>query len=317
VPDFGVLTKLPLRSVWQHEARDFTPWLAENLPALGKALGMDLEHESTEATVGEFSLDILAVDLNRNRSVVIENQITSTDHDHLGKLLTYAAGYNAGSVVWVAESLREEHRQALDWLNQNTNRDLEFYGVVVEVLRIDDSLPAFNFKVVASPNEWRKDKAANRESGRSSARGEAYRSFFQRLIDRLRDEHGFTGARVAQPVNWYGFASGYANVSYQFAFTLGNRAKVEVYLWNRDADWNRHIYDELHARKSAIENAYGNPLDWDPMEGNQGCRIAHHRHGSIEDDDQTLDELQVWAIDHLLKLKATFQPHLAEILRGE
>ena len=155
-PDLATIQRVDLRGVWSSEAADFTPWLAENIGKLGEALGMELEVEAQEAPVGGFALDILARDPENNRQVVIENQLGATDHTHLGQLLTYAAGFDANVIVWIARNFRDEHRGALDLLNRRTGEDTEFFGIEVELWRIDDSRPAPNFKLVATPNEWRK-----------------------------------------------------------------------------------------------------------------------------------------------------------------
>lgn len=308
MPEFGILKHLELRDLWPKEAKDFTPWLASNLPALSSALGLDLELQQQEASVGAFSLDILARDLNRGR-VVIENQLEPTDHDHLGKLLTYAAGHDANVVVWIAREIREEHRQALDWLNQNTGEDLQFFGVVVEVFRIDNSKPAYVFRPVAFPNEGRKGVV----SGTASPREEAYRQFFQRLIDDLRENYKFTGARAGQPTSWYSFSSGFSGLSYGLSFAQGGKVRTELYINRGTAGENKELFDDLAEDKKTIEAEYGAPLEWERLDDRQASRIAIYRVGRI-DDTKAHDDIRQWAIEQLLKFKRVFGPRLSKLL---
>ena len=205
--DLGNLESVDPRTIWAHEAHDFTPWLANNLDRLGDALGIELELVEREANVGDFSLDLLATDLNRNATAIIENQLATTDHDHLGKLITYASGHDASVVVWLSTQIREEHRQAIDWLNQRTDEKTDFYAVVINVIKIGESKPALQFKVAASPNAWQKSTKTKTKVG-TSEKSEQYLTYFQSLIDELRDVHKFTGAKKAQAQNWYSFSSG-------------------------------------------------------------------------------------------------------------
>jgi hypothetical protein len=313
---FGILKRVDLRRLWPHEAHDFTPWLAENLAALGDVLGMDLELTFQEAPVGPFSLDLLVHDLGSDRIAIIENQIESTDHDHLGKLLTYAAGHNAAVAIWIASEFREEHRQVLDWLNQRTDTSTEFFGIVVEALQIDDSRPACNFRLVAFPNDWRK---ANVTAGgaKPSPRAEAYQAFFQDLLDRLRTKHNFTKARKAQPYSWYSFTSGVRGVAYAVAFALGGRVRTEVYIDREDATWNKWLFDELYRQRGEIETLFGEPLEWERLDNKRASRIAAYRTGSIEDPPQALEETKVWAIEHLLRTKQVFGPRISTLASGD
>ena len=137
---------------------NFTPWLEENIDTLGSALGLKLEVISREASVGEFSLDLLVRDLDNSRTGIIENQYNQTDHTHFGQLLTYAGGLDASIVIWISEHVREEHRAALDWLNR-TNTETQFFAVEVEVLRIDDSRPAPIFPTGRIPQRMAKGYA--------------------------------------------------------------------------------------------------------------------------------------------------------------
>jgi hypothetical protein len=300
-----------LRDIWAKEAGDFTPWLAENIKELGEALGMDLELQQKEASVGDFSLDLLARDANSSHTVVIENQLAQTDHDHLGKLLTYAAGYDASAIVWVAESIREEHREALDWLNQRTDNKTDFFGVVVEVLKIDESNPAFNFKLVVMPNEWKKSKAGQ-GAGIVSKKGEAYRQYYQPLIDELRDKYKFTNAKIGQPQNWYSFSSGVAYASFGAVFRSNNRVSVEVYIDYGDFESNKSLFDWLCKRKDTIELQLGFPVKWDRLDEKQACRISVEQSGNIQSSAEELEQIRKWQIEKLLTFKKVFGPLLKE-----
>ena len=312
----ATIDKVDLRSVWENEAIDFTPWLGENLTALGEALGLDLELKAQEAPVGGFSLDVLAHEPNTNRPVIIENQLETTDHDHLGKLITYASGYDANVVVWITREFKDEHRQALDWLNQRSGEDTEFFGVVLEVWKIDDSRPAPHFRVVSAPNDWHKSNVKIRTSGEPSPQQERYREFFQNLIDTLREEHSFTGARKAQPMSWYSFSAGHAQRVRYGANFHREGARVEVYIDNGNHDWNKEIFDQLSDRREEIQSAFqgGFEWNWDRLDARRASRISVERSGSINDDQKTLDEIHEWMVKNLLEFKRVFGPHLAELV---
>lgn len=310
---FGVLNKVGLREIWPHEASDFTPWLAENIDELGKALGMDLELIEQEASVGDFSLDILAKDLGTSRSVIVENQLTQTDHDHLGKLITYAAGFDASIVIWVSDSIREEHRQAMDWLNQRTDSETSFFGVVVEVIKIDDSKPAFNFKLVASPNEWQKNKKRQTQRTSVSTKGEKYQNYFQNLIDDLRDIHRFTSAKAGQPQNWYSFSSGVSGMTYGANFSQGGKARAELYIDLGDHEKNKYVFDQLFNIKGEIEYSLGQEISWERLDNKRASRLALYIDGSIEESDSELEKVKNWHIEQLLKLKAALGKKIGQL----
>ena len=312
--ELASIERVDLREVWEHEADDFTPWLAENISRLGEALGIDLELQEREAAVGGYSLDVLATDLNGNRTVVIENQLESTDHNHLGQLLTYAAGLDASVVVWITKEFRDEHRQALDWLNQHTDDETEFFGVTVEAWKIDESRPAPHFNLVATPNGWRKEAAKRSRGDRvTSEKQERYQEFFQQLIDTLREEHRFTNARKASPVNWYSFTSGHSRIGYGANFTRQREARVEVYIDHQDGERNIRLLEDLSQHKDHIESQLGLSLDWQRLENRRACRIEATRPGSIDDDDDALAETQTWMVNTLLDFKRVFGPLLARL----
>lgn len=311
---FGQIHKVPLREIWKHEAQDFTPWLAENINVLGDVIGLELELIKEEASVGDFSLDILAKDLGSTKNVIIENQFCKTDHDHLGKLLTYAAGFDASFVIWVAEVIREEHRQALEWLNDRTDNETQFFALVIEVIKIDDSKPAYNLKPVVFPNEWHKSKSKNQTSQQISLKGERYKSYFQNLIDELREEYRFTSARAGQPQNWYSFASGKSGINYGANFCQGDKVRTELYIDLGNAEENEALLNYLLQSKQEIEEKFGSPLSWEPIDGKRATRIAIYKPGSIFMENELIS-IKQWHIHNLLKFKEVFSNLLLHYLR--
>ena len=197
VPELGRIELVQVRDVWQDEARDFTPWLKDNLRLLGEALGMELDALGRETPVGDFALDILAQVRGTERKVAIENQLGKTDHSHLGQALTYAAGCDASVVIWVTPDLRPEHREALDWLNRWTPEEIEFYGVEIRAVRIGDSLRAPEFCPVAFPNHWTKD-ARRKASGTASPDREQQLEFFT-VLHSVERAIGEGARRAASP----------------------------------------------------------------------------------------------------------------------
>ena len=167
----GKLEKIKdLRSVWKHEANDFTKWLSEeeNLNTLGEEIGIDIELISTEAKTGSFSTDILASESNTNNKIIIENQLESTDHDHLGKIITYASGHDAKTIIWIVKEVREEHRQAIDWLNEHTDEEINIFLCKIELWKIGNSEIAPKFQIVSSPNNWTKTVKKSADNKKTS-----------------------------------------------------------------------------------------------------------------------------------------------------
>ncbi|KAA6182728.1 hypothetical protein F2Q65_17295 [Thiohalocapsa marina] len=201
--EIGRLSNIPPRDAWQHEARDFTPWLSENLDQLGEVIGLKLEPEGVEVAVGAFSADILARDM-QGRLVLIENQLDTTDHSHLGQVLTYMSGLEAEIVIWIATEFREQHLSAISWLNENTADSFAFFAVRLRVVRIGDSAPAPMFDVLGRPNAWERQmqQVVREKTGESSAFAEGRRAFWRRYLERYPEDAALGVKETGSPSNW-------------------------------------------------------------------------------------------------------------------
>lgn len=312
MPDIGTLDPVAIRELWAGEAKDFTPWLAERADLMGKALGLDLVHEETEVTVGRYSADILFRDVDTKRPVVVENMFGSTDHDHLGKLITYAAGLDAAYAVLLATEFREEHRAALDWLNRVSAEGFAFFGVVLEAWRIGDSLPAPRLHVEVKPDGWLRSFRATRSEPT------AYRRFWTEFLPAFRAAHrDWSNRRNPSTGQWMGFASGCSWCGYHAAFCKADgryRLRAEVYIDTGNKETTKEAFDKLHAQKQPIEQSVGEALEWDRLDNRQGSRISLYFDGDmrITQEDRWPDA-QAWLVSAMGKMRAAFGPAIQEI----
>jgi hypothetical protein len=293
VVELGRIEVVSIRDIWPNEASDFTPWLLENPDYLSEALGIDVELVQRESGVGPYAVDLIGRDLTNETTLIVENQLGRTDHSHLGQLITYAANTDAVTVVWVARNFTDEHRQAIDYLNNLAGDSGKgyFYGVEVSAIRIGNSQPAARFAVVASPNEEHATEAeAVRDAIHDKGKGAVYRQFWKQLLERAHDEYpGLTNVQTATKDNWLNVIQmGIGHIA--LVFNKKSRANVQLYIDRGRQQFNQKVFDYLLLHRDAIEGAVGTELSWEAPENKRMRRIVLYRSG--ESDVATLDNHQ-------------------------
>jgi hypothetical protein len=287
------------RLAWGHEARDFTPWLSEHVDELSAALGgVELQFEASEHPIGGFFADLIGTDLTTGAAFVIENQLADTDHGHLGQIITYAAGLDARMMVWVAPIIRDEHRQAIDWLNEISRQEYAFFAVRVELLCIGHEV-APDFVVVAGPNAWQKTIRDAAASGREGGRAAVYRDLWTMAIEKLRAIDPSLPPARAHGENWLKIRGG--NVWLTFS-AKGPRA--EVYWDDPDASG---VFELLHAKRTSIEEQLG-PLSWEALPDRQAVRIARYLGGSWDVPASERSAMLDGMISAALELREKLEP---------
>lgn len=299
--------------MWANEAANFTPWLLANADRLGEALGIELELDAAEHGVGGYSLDLIGRDLSNGAVLIVENQLATTDHTHLGQVLTYAAGTAASTIVWIATGFREEHRQALDWLNENTGENTHFFGIELQVVRIGESASAPLFNVVVQPNDWQKQVRAATQSGAATGRGALYFQFWSHLFERLKVEHpDWRRWMTPQAQNWTDFASPIKGTWFSFAFAPG-RLKTELNIDFGDDEQNLEVFTSLASRRDEIERAYGRSLSWEDLPNRKSCRIADYEDDCNVAETERFDEFTDWFFDSGVRFRQALPAMIAAV----
>ncbi|MCX8004200.1 MAG: DUF4268 domain-containing protein [Burkholderiaceae bacterium] len=304
----GKLERVPLRDVWINEASDFTPWLAEaeNLNLLAEALELDeIEKVDSEYEVGDFRIDILCED--RSGKIIIENQLEKTDHKHLGQIMTYAAGVDAKKVIWIAESFRPEHVAAIDFLNENTTEDLNFFAVEVQLWKIGNSDPAPKFVLVARPNQWTKrSREETRAATIESPTKRKQLEFWTAFSDFLKQRAPHIKTQTPSPKLWFETYLGRANFKLNPTInTRNDRLGVELFITGTQA---KQHFAKLYNLKDEIESKLGFTLDWQDLPDAKSTRIATWHPQAPIDQRERWQEYMEWLAQRLIAMHDTLKP---------
>ena len=306
--NIGRLTEVDVRDLWQHEQYDFSNWLAKesNLDYLNDILGLTLVEVDKEVYVGPYRCDLVAKDETSGVTVIIENQLEGTNHDHLGKIITYASGLDAKVIVWIVKEAKEEHRAAIEWLNNNTSESINFFLIEIHAYRIGSSDPAPKFEVVEKPNDFvKRSKVKTTDNDLNKSQSERlvfWEQFNQVLVSRGKPFN----VRKATTDHWYDVAIGSseAHIAIDLINKDGNIV-VELYISN-----NKEVFDDLFSKREEIEQELGFDMTWDRLNNKKASRIKYYIQGLNFDDHSNYEELMRQAIDTAVKMREVFKKYL-------
>lgn len=306
----GKLESVDIRLLWQNEERDFTPWLAKdaNIQLLADEIGVDLEVEDIEVFIGSYKADIVAQD-SEGRKVIIENQLSKTDHKHLGQLITYASGLGARLVIWVCTEVTDEHRQAVDWLNEVSTADVAFFACEIELFKIGDSLPAPSFKIVSSPNDWSKAVRSTPDIDSLSPTKKLHLEFWNGFKEFATNSGTSLRLRTPRPQHWYPIAVGRSKFSVNLTTnTQTRKVGCELYIRGKNA---KKAYSLLEKAREDIDRELGE-LSWQELPEGQDCRIIKYRTGNTK-NNKDWPEIHQWLMEQAEAFFTTFSPRIKNL----
>jgi hypothetical protein len=309
----GRLERVDLRHVWSSESGDFTPWLAqkENLLLLGDAIGLELDLDATEKSVGPFRADIVCKDTITGNWVLIENQLERTDHSHLGQLLTYAAGLSTVTIIWIAERFTDEHRAALDWLNEVTAEQINLFGLEVELWRIGTSAIAPKFNIVSQPNDWVKHVNAERQTVEASELSQLKLEFWTGFQLYLEQNKSIIKSQKPSTHYWTNFPIGRSH--FVLSAMVGMRdgyLGVNIIMTGIHAKAHFHL---LEYEREAIEREIGETLEWRENPNYKQSDVQLFWRGVTPTDPQRWTEYHSWLREKLEAFYRAFTPRIKKL----
>ena len=307
----GRVQRVPVRELWEREDTGFTVWLEQNVEVLGEVLGLQLSVIEREQAVGPFRVDLVAED-GEGRLVIIENQLEPTNHDHLGKVVTYFANLDAKTAIWVSTDPRHEHVKAVNWLNESTPADQWFYAVLLEAVFIEEGIAAPLFTVIAGPSS--EGKAIGNEKKEHADRHLRMLTFWEELLKRAKAKKVLYHENRQPSTKCYLYAgTGRPGTGWAYQTWMKGQSAVELYIDTRDRPENKRIFDLLYAARSEIESAFGKPLDWQRLDEKRASRIQHEFNGSFKSPEDDWPEIQDELIDCMDRFITSIGPHLGNV----
>ncbi len=302
------IEKVELREIWKHEATDFTNWLAkkENLDLLSDEIGIDISLIQAEASVGKFNVDILAEEENTGKKIIIENQLETTDHDHLGKIITYASGYDAEIIIWIVKNVRDEHKQAIDWLNEHTDEKVNLFAIQMELWRIANSPCAPKFQIIAKPNDWA--KAIKKVSGTSSELSDTKMTqleFWTKFKEYAQEQGGKIRLRKPYPQHWYDVSFGFSTA--HIALTVNsqsNQKGCEIYIPD-----SKQLFHCLYENKEEVEKELECQIQWEELPGKKASRIRLLEDADLSNTESWAD-IHQWLLINTIKFQKIFSSYI-------
>lgn len=310
--NIGKIKKVPLRDVWRNEAHDFSSWLFNNLEILGEELNIKFTPIKKEGKAGSFSVDIIAED-EMGQKIIIENQLEKTDHDHLGKIITYLSNLGAKTAIWISSNPKQEHERAIDWLNQ-FDPGVSFYLIKVEAYKIGNSDPAPKFSIIVGPSE--ESKSIGKEKKEYATRHILRKKFWTQLLEKCKNKTNLFSNISPSIYAWVGTGAGKGGIAFNYTITQ-KFGSCEIYFDKgknfTEPNINKIRFDQLYKHKNKIEKEFGENLIWERLDNKRACRISIKFNEAGLKDEGKWDKLQDKMIDAMIRLEKVFKGYIQRL----